>query len=345
MNPGRNACPSCLFLLAAILLIIAGCTQIAPHEGPATTSPPAVAASAGSPAPSPPAAGPVIAAYWDMYPDPNDDTYPLVMSAPDRIPWKEFNRLYIGFATVHEGVLTDLPAGDSADDSARRAEMQSRIRNIVALCRQNNPDAEIFITSNFGGSLDDEYLAAARDPQQFADSVVAYLKEYDLDGYDMDWESRNIDDYAPQLTLLLSTTHGTLAATGPGPRGRPYLLTHTVWPGIESPETVAGLKDAVDQINIMSYGPGDTYDLKTYADSYHEAGFPYGNMIGGLESESGYGESGGHDTQESVGDKCTYVKENGLAGLMEWRIDNDMRPDNEPPTYQVTGWMSGCLLG
>ena len=49
--------------------------------------------------------------------------------------------------------------------------------------------------------------------------------------------------------------------------------------------------------------------------------------------------------QESVAAKCDYVKTHGLAGLFVWRMDNDMRPDNSPPTYQVTGWMSGCLAG
>jgi len=93
----------------------------------------------------------------------------------------------------------------------------------------------------------------------------------------------------------------------------------------------------------MSYGPGDTYDLKTYADTYHDAGFPYGKMIGGLEAESGYPESGGPDTLASVSDKCEYVKANGLAGLFEWRFDNDMRPDNAAPTYQVAEWMGDCL--
>jgi GH18 family chitinase len=68
-------------------------------------------------------------------------------------------------------------------------------------------------------------------------------------------------------------------------------------------------------------------------------------MIGGLESESGYGDNVGPDTRESVATKCDYVKARDLAGLFEWRIDNDMRPDNGAPTYQVTGWMSGCLAG
>jgi hypothetical protein len=332
--------------IVAILLVTAGCTRDSlPLPGPGNLSLPGDTTPAGGgQVPSVAAGGKVIAAYWYLYPDPNDDTYTLVMQAKDRIPWTKINRLYIGFATVKGGVLTDLPTGDSPEDTARRAEMQRRIREIVALCRRNNPDAEIFIVSNFDEKeLDPQYLLAAQDPQKFADSVADYLEGYDLDGYDMDWESGQIDDYAPQLTLLLSTCHNTFAAAGTTPRGRSYLLTHTVWPGVESAETVAGLSDSVDQLNLMTYGTGDKYDLVSYANAYHEAGFPYEMMIGGLESESGYVDNTAPDTQESVVAKCGYVKENNLAGLFEWRIDNDMRPDNSPPTYQVTGWMSDCL--
>jgi hypothetical protein len=295
--------------------------------------------------PAPAADGRIAAAYWYLYPDPNDDTYPLVMAEQDRIPWTKINRLYVGFATVKEGELTDLPAGDTPEDLARRTEMQRRLREVVSLCRQNNPGCEIFITSNFGPDLDTEYAAAAEDPQRFANSVVTFLKAYNLDGYDMDWESRSIDDYAPQLTSLLAACHDRFAAEGLSPRGRPYLLTHTVWPGVESPETVAGLRDSVDQLNLMTYGPGETYNLASYADAYAQAGFPYGKMIGGVESENGYGESGGHDTQESVAAKCAYVKANNLAGLFAWRIDNDMRPDGQAPGYEVTGWVHDCLAG
>ena len=61
------------------------------------------------------------------------------------------------------------------------------------------------------------------------------------------------------------------------------------------------------------------------------------------ESETRYPENGGPDTQASVAAKCAYLREHNLAGLFEWRMDNDMRPDNSPPNYQVTGWMSDCL--
>ena len=94
---------------------------------------------------------------------------------------------------------------------------------------------------------------------------------------------------------------------------------------MHSPETVASLKDIVDNINLMTYGPGQDYDLKAYAESYYQAGFPYEKMIGGVESEFGYAENGGHDTQESITEKCAYVKENNLGGMFSWRLDNDMR--------------------
>jgi len=331
-----------LFAFLVLLLAAAACTRSA---GPADGTTGAGAVIPG-PDSSPHGNEPVIGAYWYLYPDPGDDTYSLVMQEKDRIPWTKINRLNIAFATVKDGVLTDLPAGDAPADAAQREKMQSRIREIVSLGRQNNPDLEIFVVSNFDEKvLDPEYLEASRDPEKFADSVMEYLKDYDLDGYDMDWESHSIDDYAPQLTSLLAACHDRFAAEGNSPRGRPYLLTHTVWPGIESAETVAGLKDAVDQLNLMTYGPGETYDLASYAASYNASGFPYDRMIGGIESESGYGESGGPDTQESVAAKCALVREHGMAGLFEWRIDNDMRPDNSPPTYQVTGWMHGCLAG
>lgn len=332
-----------ILILAVLLLLAAGCTQsTAPSAGQDTAS------GGGTTANTPVQAadGRILAAYWFLNPDPNGDTYSLVMSSPDTIPWTKINRLYLGFATLKDGVLVDLPTGSSADDATQKAEMQRRIREVVSLCREKNPNAEIFISSNFGGNdIDSEYNAAAQDPQKFADSALAYLKEYDLDGYDMDWESRSIDDYAPALTSLLSACHTTFAGAGTNPHGRSYKVTHTVWPGVESPQTVAGLKDAVDQINIMSYGTGDTYDLVSYADSYATAGFPCEKMIGGLEAERDYPENGGHDTLDSVSAKCTYVKSHNLAGLFVWRLDNDMREDNAAPTYLVTGWMNGCLAG
>lgn len=335
-----------IFVLIILMMVIAtsGCSQNAfPSQEPGSVQPQNSSTTMNSQVPASESGSKIIAAYWYLFPDPNDDTYSGVMSEKDQIPWKKINRLYIGFATINDGLLTDLPVGNSEENDAQRQEMQSRIHELVSLCHENNPEAEIFITSNFGGDLDTEYLYASQNPQKFADSVLSYVKEYDLDGYDMDWESSQINDYAPQLTLLLSTCHETFATAGPNPHGKPYLLTHTVWPGVESAQTVASLVGSVDQLNLMTYGSGDKYDLVSYADAYAAAGFPYDKIIGGIESEAGYTDNVGPDTQTTIMAKCAYVKEHNLAGLFEWRIDNDMRPDNGPPTYQVTEWMNDCL--
>jgi GH18 family chitinase len=278
----------------------------------------------------------IIAAYFFLF----DGAYNEAMSVQDSIPWTKINRLYIAFATVDDGVLTNKSTSDSPIE-----ETEQKIRNVVSLCRRGNPDAEIFISSDFGDqSVDDQYLEAARNPQQFADSVAEYLIYYDLDGYDMDWETRRINDYAPELQTLLSTCCATLKQAGTNPRSRPYKLSHTIWPGVHSPETVASLKDSVDNINLMTYGPGQAYDLKAYAESYYQAGFPYEKMIGGVESELGYPENGGHDTQDSIQEKCAFVKENNLGGMFSWRLDNDMRTadgltESGPPTFQVASWL------
>jgi len=278
----------------------------------------------------------IIAAYFFLF----DDGYNEAMSVQDSIPWQKINRLYIAFATLDDGILTDKTTSDSPID-----QTEQKIRNVVALCRQNNPDAEIFISSDFGDqSVDDRYLDAAEDPQRFADSVVDYLNKYDLDGYDMDWETRQINDYAPELQTLLCTCYSTLKQAGKNPHGRPYKLSHTIWPGVHSPETVASLKDCVDNINLMTYGPGQDYDLEAYAESYRQAGFPYEKMIGGVESEFGYTENGGHDTQDSIQEKCDYAKQVNLGGMFSWRLDNDMRTadgitESGPPTFQVSSWL------
>ena len=278
---------------------------------------------------------PIIAAYFLIF----DEGYDQTMTVPDDIPWNKINRLYIAFATVNDGILTEATA-----DGTSAEEAEEKIRNVINLCHNGNPDAEIFISSNFGDqSIDDNYLEAARDPQRFADSVLGFLGKYNLDGYDMDWETYRINNYAEELLTLLSACNDTLKQAGPNPHGKPYKVSHSIWPGVHSPETVASLKDCVDNINLMTYGAESGDDLQSYAESYHEAGFPYEKMIGGVESELGYSENGGHDTQGSIQEKCEVAKEKNLAGMFSWRLDNDMRDQGSPPTFQVANWLNEAI--
>ena len=260
----------------------------------------------------------LLAVYFGIF----DDGYVQSMAVQDQIPWDKVNRVQIVFATVEGGILQDITVEDST------AEAQDRIRNIISLVRDANPAAEIFIVSNYGETVTNEYVNAAQDPQRFADSVLAYLQDYGLDGFDMDWEDTAIDDYASELETLLSTTYATLKAAGSSPSGGEYKLTHTIWPGVHSPETVAAVVDDVDGLNLMTYGD----DLDTYAADYADAGVPYALMIAGVEAETGDLQ----DSPDSIAAKAQYVVDNDLAGIFVWRLDNDTRPDGEPPTFEVT---------
>jgi GH18 family chitinase len=276
----------------------------------------------------------MVAVYFGMFDGHYTDTI-----RQDQTPWSRLDRVYIAFATVKGGALTDINI-----PGVPTAEAQERIRNLVTLCRNANPTAEIFISSNYGDEEDQEYLKAAKHPSRFADSVLKYLQTYGLDGYDMDWESQYIDDYAGQLKALLSATYSKLKGAGPSPTGGEYKLTHTIWPGVHSPSTVAAISDYVDGLNLMTYGTNS--NLEDYASSYADAGVPYEKMLAGVESEFGY--SGGTDTQESIGQKADFVAQHNLAGMFVWRMENDMcTPDGEsaggPPTFQVTNWVYDAL--
>lgn len=267
----------------------------------------------------------LISAYVFLF----DSDYDHLLSVNGTIPWKKIDRLNIAFATVRDGELTNLVRNGSEE------EADSKIRTIVDLCHQENPDTEIFIVSNYGDGMDDEYKIASEDPERFGRSVLTYLNRYHLDGYDMDWESPEINEYSAHLISLLTATYGILKDSGNNPHNTDYKVTHAVWPGVHSPELVSDLNDSVDQINIMSYGGNN---LTSYADEYNQAGFPYEKMIGGAESEFGY--EGGPDTSSTVSEKVRYIREKDLAGIMEWRLDNDMRTkdnmtEDGPPTFQV----------
>ena len=266
---------------------------------------------------------PIIAQYYAIF-----DFKPTDKGWTDRLetaPFDKANRFYIAFAWIRDGklVLNDADKGDA-----------EKIHQLVEKIRKENPHAEILISSGFDdGTM---YIEAAKDPEIFAQSVLEFIEEYNLDGYDMDWEN-GIDPDA--MLKLVEALEKTL-------KPKDYLLTLALWQSTSSrfdgyKNQIGEISKYVDQINIMSYGNGRT--VKESAEAYNKYGVPFSKLIGGIETEIDYPEVDGVDTlgeDGTIKQKCDYARSNGLVGMMGWRMDNDYRPINEEghgygmPTYK-----------
>lgn len=262
------------------------------------------------------AADPVVAQYFDFQ---DEDGRPWSVKFRDDVPYGQLTRLHVWPLWLADGLLTFGTPSKAAPTN------EQRVADLTAACRAANPAAEVYVSSGYddAGAM---YLQAAEQPQRFADSVVAVLREYGLDGYDMDWEN---GIQAEALNTLATALRQAFDAAGKQD-GKHYGLTMAVWPDAGGRYDLATLGAVLDAINIMSYGDG--VSLADCVDSY--AGFPTAKIVGGVDTEDGY--PGGVDTlgpSGSIATKSTWAMQNGLAGMMAWRLDNDYVAD-EISTYK-----------
>lgn len=226
-------------------------------------------------------------------------------------PFNKLNRLYIAFGKIVQTTNGHFTiAFDGPVDHAQA---------LIARMKTQNPTADIFLTVG-GDDGGQSYGGAAHDPN-FAPNVLQFLNEYGFNGFDIDWESNfNKND----LSLLVENLYATLHANH-------KKVTFDVQPIPDPAFDMSVLKNNLDQINIMSYGQNSLY-----VDWYTSKGFPENKMIGGVETEVGY--DGGPDTlgpSGTIAQKSHYALQNGLAGMMAWRLDNDYATtDPNVPTYQ-----------
>lgn len=255
---------------------------------------------------------PIIAQYYGIWTEKGQQWEQKFR--PDT-PFDKLNRLYVSFARIIK--TADGHFSIEFDGDARNGQA------IIDRMRQVNPTAEIFLSLGGDGS-DNQFGGAAKDPQ-FAKNVIQFLNHYGFTGLDLDWEmGLNKDDLNSIVTSLSQRLHD-----------RGYKLTLDVWPFVTSAYDMPLLSQALDQINIMSYGRH--LSLSFVAEQFIAAGFPAEKIIGGIETETHY--NGGVDTlgpDGSIMEKVTYVKTHHLAGMMSWRLDNDYAPEDNAnlPTYK-----------
>lgn len=229
-------------------------------------------------------------------------------------PFNKFDRVYISFGQIvqtNDGHFTVSIDGDP-----------SRVTQIVKQAKQMNPNIELFLTTG-GDSSATSYGGASSDPS-FASNVLTILDQFGLQGFDIDWEM-GLDP-----TLLASLLTNMAQTFQP----KNTKLTLDVWPFSTPAYNYPLMAKTLNQLNIMSYGPG--CPIEPSSAPFLNGGIPPSQLVAGTEVEYDY--SGGNpDSQGPVGSiaaKCAFAQKKRFGGVMSWRLDNDMvPPGSTSPSY------------
>jgi len=165
-----------------------------------------------------------------------------------KIPFDKITRLFIAFVHVSG---YDKPATKGRKcafgyfPGNPKAEMsEADVRKLIARARRSNPSIEIYATSGL-----DRATYEHCDPKDFSASLLKFLKHWDLDGYDMDWEN---DIEQKTMNDLLCASRKTLRSAKTS-RGKRFGISAAVWSSARQYDLPVFSK-CVDVINIMSYG-------------------------------------------------------------------------------------------
>ena len=233
-------------------------------------------------------------------------------------PFDKLNRLYIAFGKIIK--TNDGHFSIAFDGEPKYAQA------IIQRMQTVNPNADVFIS--IGGDGSPGSFGGAANDTKFATNVLNFLRQYDCKGVDIDWETgldrKNLNQLVTRLGTTLHKYHKKLTLAG--------------WAGISDAYDMRVLSSNLDNINIMSYGTGQP--LETSVTQYIKAGFPAEMIIGGIETETHYHDFGGAtDTlgqDGTIRQKANYALTYHLAGMMEWRLDNDyaLLDNLNYPTYK-----------
>ena len=93
----------------------------------------------------------------------------------------------VGNDTAYTIIMDPVPHSDGLTN-------RDYMSNVISDARRNNPNIKIAVTLNYGAGLliSNIFSTSNYSPEEaaehFAANLMVYLKTYDLDGFDIDWE-------------------------------------------------------------------------------------------------------------------------------------------------------------
>lgn len=202
-----------------------------------------------------------------------------------------------------------------ADPDGSVPTNQDYMEWIVRDARKANPKIKICLTLLYGKqNLISQIYKNPKKPDQasanaFAKNVVTYLKQYELNGFDIDWEWHYLSD---DTTKAQFTT--TFSALGPALKAEGMLLT--LAPATTSHLDVKTVSDHFDIIAFQMYYstslPGEFATLKVKPDA-----FAYGAKFEAAEESTANGEG-----VQTAANAFQEMKTYGFKAVTTWRLNS-----------------------
>lgn len=176
--------------------------------------------------------------------------------------YQSVNILYICFMETMPTGSNTVPAGDGSSytiniqngDHPEGMTNLEYMENVINDARANNPGIKILATLDYGNPdlISDIFSNSNNSPQQnadnFASNLMVFLKHYNLDGFDFDWEYPVSNTSESQFTMILNSI-GTQFRNQ-----SPTKYYQTLSPNTNGNLNADAVNDNVDFINLQIYG-------------------------------------------------------------------------------------------
>ncbi|MEY8706683.1 glycosyl hydrolase family 18 protein [Bacteroides faecichinchillae] len=267
------------------------------------------------------------------------------------IEWKYLTHINMSFARV------------KADGTLNIESIRDRIQEVRETARKHNVKVLISLAKNGKG----EFTAAINDPKarkELVKQIIAFTKEYELDGFDIDYEEYDKwDVYFPSLLVFAKSLYDakdkemlmTCAVNSRwlkfGTEWQQYfdyinLMSYDRRAFTETPIQHASYDDFVKDLeywNTVCMAPKDKIvgGLPFYGYSWDESlkdivddvrGIRYHTILehlGTKAAELDVIDKTYYNGRPTIRKKCKFVKENGYAGVMIWQLFQDAHNNNQ----------------
>lgn len=250
------------------------------------------------------------------------------------------------------------------DASLKTDVLDNYISQIAAAAKENGVKVMVSVRSTTGKSLFSPAVATPELREKLAQNIMDYVRRYDLDGVDIDFEEyEKVGSLQQELYDLFARIRSKMDGD--------MLFSSAIIPG-DWVKYGTQWHKYFDYINIMSYDTPRSAQQFASFDNYvwdveycrNTLGIPYSKLAAGMpfyghtweEGIPGTDSAGGitfHNIMEYYRDrnadakylddigqtfynghatirrKCEYAKENGLGGVMIWQLFQDARRADE----------------